>query len=432
MGPAGFCFAAQDILEDIGAKEGLLWQVWYMDDGTIIGTMEGLARAAEILLEEGPARGLFLNRAKCVLWGPGATEDVVRRLPPLGGMTITPFQPGTGVRVLGVPVEHPADTGAFTKAVLGKAVDSLDTMCSTLSRLPATHVQYTLLRFCLDGWCLNFLGRAASAFHGEAQWSRADGILRRTLGEVLGLPLSDSQWAQARLPQSLGGLGIRSPADMALPGRMAAMVDFARRGREALGLDPDLPLIQPDLGAVVVKMATVLGPLFQPLQDWTVDPGKIAGAEEAHARQHWWGERWHKAGAKDLPKGLVARDRVRFALQQAQRGAAWLGTCPAAGLGTELSNDECRALLRFWLGAPLIPEAWQAAPCPLCGQVLDTMGITWYAAAKMTLSSAMQSYRGLWPSWPNWQVYKPPWRWASRTAVCQGTYASGSGTLTGP
>ena len=71
MGPAGFCFAAQDILEDIGAEEGLLWQAWYMDGGTIIGTMEGLARAAEILLEEGPARGLFLNRAKCVLWGPG-------------------------------------------------------------------------------------------------------------------------------------------------------------------------------------------------------------------------------------------------------------------------------------------------------------------------------------------------------------------------
>ena len=71
---------------------------------------------------------------------------------------------------------------------------------------------------------------------------------------------------------------------------------------------------------------------------------------------------------------MPARDQVRIASQQAQRGAAWLAINPSVGLGTELNNDECRLLLRFWLGAPLVPAQWQGAACPLCGQVLDVLG----------------------------------------------------------
>jgi hypothetical protein len=37
-----------------------------------------------------------------------------------------------------------------------------------------------------------------------------DGIIRDSLGIILGKPLTDRQWTQASLPVSLGGLGIRS------------------------------------------------------------------------------------------------------------------------------------------------------------------------------------------------------------------------------
>ena len=75
-----------------------------------------------------------------------------------------------------------------------------------------------------------------------------------------------------------------------------------------------------------------------------------------------------------LSQGLTARDQFRVAAQQAQRGAAWQAVNPSLGLGTEFSNDEGRMLLRFWLGAPLVPPQWQGAACPLCGQILDTLG----------------------------------------------------------
>jgi hypothetical protein len=220
-------------------------------------------------------------------------------------------------------------------------VDRLDRMCSKLTRLPAAHVQYTLLRYCLDGCRLNFLTRCSSECHVSALIHRADGILCQTLGDIIGTPLTGPQWGQARLPQRLGGLGISSPLDLAAPGRIAAVVDFVLRGKKTLQLQEDLPLIPPDFPIVVSSLSACLGPEFDPLKGWAADAGSVALADEVHSHQRWWGERWHKAQAKALGRGLPARDQARLALQQAQRGAAWLSVCPSVGQGTELNNDEC-------------------------------------------------------------------------------------------
>ena len=374
MGPAGFCFASHDLWDSFQTMEGLLWQVWYMDDGTIVGSLSCLAKIVEAIQQLGPARGLHLNKAKCVMWGPAAQADNLAAYPPLQGMHLVPYVPGSGIRVLGVPVEHPAEDGTFTRALFSKAVDKLESMCSVLTRLPAAHVQYTLLRYCLDGCRLNFLTRCSSARHIPSLVERADNVLRQTLGDILGTPLTDKQWAQARLPQRHGGLGIGSPVDLATPGRLATIVDYALRAQKTLLLQPEFPLVPPDFLDVARRMQQCLGPEFAPLQGWIATPNSVLHAEEVHSRQHWWGDRWHKHCAKALPQGLPARDQARVALQQSQRGAAWLSLYPSSGQGTELNNDECRMALRFWLGAPLLPSRWQGAPCPLCGQALDTLG----------------------------------------------------------
>ena len=54
---------------------------WYLDDGTIIGKVEELQQVVDILVEEGPARGLVLSTAdtvtapekpKTTVWSPAA------------------------------------------------------------------------------------------------------------------------------------------------------------------------------------------------------------------------------------------------------------------------------------------------------------------------------------------------------------------------
>ena len=39
MGPAGFCFASHDLWESFEELEGVLWQAWYMDDSSIVGSL---------------------------------------------------------------------------------------------------------------------------------------------------------------------------------------------------------------------------------------------------------------------------------------------------------------------------------------------------------------------------------------------------------
>ena len=188
MGPAGFCFASHDLWESFQDMEELFWQAWYMDDGTVVGSLSCLAKVVEAIQTQGPERGLFLNKAKCVLWGPAAQQEGVRAHPSLQGVTVHPYVPGSGIKVLGVPVEHPAEEGSFTRSLFGKAVDKLENMCSRLTRLPAAHVQYALLRHCLDGCRLNFLTRCSSARHIPSLVQRADGILCQTFGDIVGTP----------------------------------------------------------------------------------------------------------------------------------------------------------------------------------------------------------------------------------------------------
>ena len=83
-------------------------QVWYLDDGTIIGKKEDLQKAVDIILREGPARGLFLSTAntvhppllpKSTVWSPNNTstsDDPLER-----GI---PLIKDSGIVLLGTPV----------------------------------------------------------------------------------------------------------------------------------------------------------------------------------------------------------------------------------------------------------------------------------------------------------------------------------------
>ena len=113
MGPVGFFFATQVLWESFSDLAGVLWQAWYMDDGTIVGNMAALSQVVTTIQTQGPERGLSLNKSKCVLWGPGTAAENLSRHPALQGISLVPFLPGSGLRVLGVPVEHPAEVGWF-------------------------------------------------------------------------------------------------------------------------------------------------------------------------------------------------------------------------------------------------------------------------------------------------------------------------------
>ena len=71
LGPLGFALALHPIVERIKRElPTLLINVWYLDDGMLCEKAEDLLKALTIIEKEGPARGLFLNRSKSVLFIP--------------------------------------------------------------------------------------------------------------------------------------------------------------------------------------------------------------------------------------------------------------------------------------------------------------------------------------------------------------------------
>ena len=71
LAPLLTALTIQPIAKKLQEVEGLRQNTWFLDDGELIGKKEALVRAWDILVEDGPPRGLLLNPDKCVLYCPG-------------------------------------------------------------------------------------------------------------------------------------------------------------------------------------------------------------------------------------------------------------------------------------------------------------------------------------------------------------------------
>ena len=88
--------AIQDLIRHITAQMGPIWNIWYLDDGLLVGSPEQISQALCYLEQELLKRGLRLNRAKSNLWGPAAPLVTGS-----DGMKIIPWQADSGVIILG-------------------------------------------------------------------------------------------------------------------------------------------------------------------------------------------------------------------------------------------------------------------------------------------------------------------------------------------
>ena len=76
LGPLLFALVLHPLVEKIQKQfPNLDLNVWYLDDGTIIGKKEDVFGVFELLLKEGPALGLHLNVQKNEIWWPSRSED---------------------------------------------------------------------------------------------------------------------------------------------------------------------------------------------------------------------------------------------------------------------------------------------------------------------------------------------------------------------
>ena len=149
---AGLLFALvlHPIISKILAEvPSLSFHAWYLDDGTQVGNREDLQQVVDIILEEGPARGLHLStsatvrppsKPKSTVWFP---RQVVGDDPLERGI---PSIQENGVVVLGSPI---GDLN-FTEQTIRDRFKKIKDITDTLPQLQDAQTEFVLLRSCLS------------------------------------------------------------------------------------------------------------------------------------------------------------------------------------------------------------------------------------------------------------------------------------------
>ena len=129
----------------------------------------------------------------------------------------------------------------------------------------------------------------------------------------MGFPhLSDQHWDQSTLPLALGGLGIRTASDSALPTRLSAILQWLDHGQEALAFDnPLAPWAPSGAASTLTTMRDLLGPEAEPLASWIAHES-IEGITPAHCTQKYWASRLYALRRRTLETTSSSRDSIRL------------------------------------------------------------------------------------------------------------------------
>ena len=190
-----------------------------------------------------------------------------------------------------------------------------------------------------------------------------DRITREALTRILGCPLGERAWLQARLPVADGGLGLRAAANHA-PAAYASSVLAAQPlsdrllGHDFAGLNPDDPLLPQSL---LDRLSAEQGELVQEEDVNGVSQKQLSWKIDQHllkVLQEQIGEEEMREKARLLSLGLP-------------HCGDWLNTPPLKALGLHLRPSEFVLATKYRLGLPLYE---QEGPCPACRRLSDVLG----------------------------------------------------------
>jgi hypothetical protein len=144
--------AIKDVVEKISRDvPNLALNVFYMDDGSILGDMDDVFKAWNIIKDVGPQVGFNMNVEKCKLaWATG----IVHPENPFGN-SVESF-PSSNFTLLGSPIGDAEFCDAF---VVAKSVKKAKMLGALLAQLKDSQVAFLLLYFCLSFSRMNFFLR---------------------------------------------------------------------------------------------------------------------------------------------------------------------------------------------------------------------------------------------------------------------------------
>ena len=142
-----------DFLSHCHAPDGLCFQLWYLDDGILVGTPSALSSFLDVLQLRGPSYGLHPNLSRCEVFWPSGDQSFADFPPAVKRVVLS--QTG-GVDFLGSLIWGSPE---FLSTFVGSVVDRVSVLQTCLQDLEDPQVELLLLRSCLGVCKLNHLYR---------------------------------------------------------------------------------------------------------------------------------------------------------------------------------------------------------------------------------------------------------------------------------
>ena len=197
-----FCLTIHPLVSQLRSE----FKVFYLDDGTLGGSVESVLRDLQQLEIVAAELGLQLNHQKSELICDDVPTKEAMLLEILGLRSVH----CSNATLLGTPI----GSEECINDIIREKAGMLELMGDRLSLLPS-HDALLLLRHSFAILKVLYLVRTAPCFLSPELRS-FDDLLRHLLSSIVNIPLSDeSAWLQATLPVRAQGIGIRRAVQLA-------------------------------------------------------------------------------------------------------------------------------------------------------------------------------------------------------------------------
>jgi len=337
------------------------WSHWYLDDAILCGSADQLATAVDLIQSKASDIGLVLNLHKSQLWSP---SPVVQD----GVLGIARVACAEGVKVLGTPI----GSSAFVDGYIASTVQNLEDVIGLLPALSCPHSAFLLLKYCLSACKVMHLLRSLPYLKGAHLAQRSTSIIRDALSVIVGVPLSELQWELARLPTSLGGVGLLDPSAVHsaayLSSLCASRVTSASFSLPVLKFPTDFKHAVSWVGEVAPSLsATVVG-----IPSLQVNLADEVALDRwcCWKKQSFWSEKSYRFLAEEFDFKAPSRMSSFRSLSAVPHSGDWLVAVPDSLDAASLSSREWQYLLRWRLCLTFA----RSSSCPGCGLTQDAFG----------------------------------------------------------
>ena len=135
-----FALAIHHIVQRIEAKCELVVHRWYADDDLLVGKIDQVKLALDIIAEEGEKISFILQPSKTKAYWPTQNSNLLNPLTKAYGLDVRPA--ADGVKILGVQIRSPV----FVENFIRKTFDAIDASLTLAANIPDARIAYNIHR----------------------------------------------------------------------------------------------------------------------------------------------------------------------------------------------------------------------------------------------------------------------------------------------